>query len=197
MYSHSCLLFVHGCLSEDTVNFALVAFFVLVPWAPFLCWNLSSRFYGAGPLVATGDSRVSSLHTGSFWTFVASLCAAVQRGAGSCCWSLAINCVRGGCGGWAGRSSGWRVSGWPSSLRCFSALPSTTPGLFLPGDSCAAPVHGDWPSAACSSCSWKPHCRVGRGGSLFPGSQLPPQERWVWRGVAVLVLNPDSSLLEL
>lgn len=126
---------------------------------------------------------MSSLHTGSFWTFVASLCAAVQRGAGSSCWSLAINCVRGGCGGWAGRSSGWRVSGWPSSLRCFSALPSTTPGLSLPGDSCAAPVDGDRPRAACSACSWKPHCRVGRGGPLFSGSQFPPQERWVWRGV--------------
>lgn len=56
-------------------------------------------------------------------------------------------------------------------LRCFSALPSTTPGLFLPGDSCAAPVDGDRPRAACSACSWKPHGRVGRG--------APPPSPWI------------------
>lgn len=85
---------------------------------------------------------------------------------------------------------------WLVCLRGFSALPITTPSLLLPGDSCWAPADGRWQGAAPAR-SWSGRARLwswlGQIASfLWP--QFPPA-RWAlsWE-VAVLVLNPDSSL---
>lgn len=103
---------------------------------------------------------------------------------GSSCWSLAINCF------WGGRGMG-RAFLWLVCLRGFSALPVTTPSLFLPGDSCWALRRAagrvrlereSWMAelagASVPSCEMAPELGSGCPGfesSLFPALVVGPQ----------------------